>query len=227
MRVRGRQERRNPAAEPDGRMPSLPAGNFALMKDPTISTVCVFCSSSDRIARRHFDLAETLGRELAARSLTLVYGGGGVGLMGVLARSVASRKGNIIGVIPDFMRARELAFEEVDELVVTRTMRERKAEMETRADAFLVLPGGFGTLEEVVEIITLKQLAIHHKPIVFLNDGGFFDPLLAFFEKMFEEKFTRELYRTFYHVSDSIDKVFVYLDSYQIDPSENHWHITT
>lgn len=196
------------------------------MKENQISSVCVFCSSSDRIAQNHFDLAEALGHELAERRLTLVYGGGGVGLMGALARSASRKQGKIIGVIPGFMRARELAFEEVDELVVTTTMRERKAEMEARADAFFVLPGGFGTLEEVVEIITLKQLAIHHKPIVFLNQGGFFDPLLVFFERMFAEEFTRPLYRDFYKIAGSLDEAFEYLAAYEFDPAENQWHIT-
>jgi cytokinin riboside 5'-monophosphate phosphoribohydrolase len=192
-----------------------------------IYSVCVFCSSSDRIDRRHFELAQALGDELVTRGLTLVYGGGGVGLMGALARSVSRQNGKIIGVIPDFMRARELAFEEADELVVTATMRERKAEMEARADAFIVLPGGFGTLEEVVEIITLKQLAIHHKPIVFVNQCGFFDPLLVFFERIFEQDFTRPLYRNFYKVAQSLEETFDYFSTYQADPSENHWHITT
>lgn len=192
-----------------------------------ISSVCVFCSSSDRIGRHHFDLAEALGAELAQRQLNLVYGGGGVGLMGALARSVARQKGYVIGVIPEFMRAKELAFAEADEMVITTTMRERKAEMEMRADAFIVLPGGFGTLEEVVEIITLKQLALHHKPIVFLNQNGYFDPLLAFFERMFEEEFSRPLYRNFYNVSESLEETFRYFETYAAEPPENHWHITT
>lgn len=191
-----------------------------------ISSVCVFCSSSDRIARRHFELAEALGDELCARGLTLVYGGGSVGLMGALARSVSRGNGKVVGVIPDFMRARELAFEEADELVVTRTMRERKAEMEARAEAFIVLPGGFGTLEEVIEIITLKQLAQHHKPIVFVNQCGFFDPLIVFFERIFEQNFTRPLYRDFYKVTDSLEETFAYFQSYRIDPADNHWHVT-
>lgn len=192
-----------------------------------INSVCVYCSSSDRIGRHHFELANTLGIELAQRQLTLVYGGGGVGLMGELARSVAREKGRVVGVIPDFMRAKELAFEEADEMVITTTMRERKAEMEARADAFMVLPGGFGTLEEVVEIITLKQLAVHHKPIVFVNQNGYFDPLLVFFERMFEQDFTRPVYRDFYNVAESLDEAFRYLETYSVEPPENNWHVTT
>lgn len=192
-----------------------------------ISSICVYCSSSDRVAADLFDLADTLGRELAERDLTLLYGGGGVGLMGATARSVSRHGGRIVGVIPDFMRAKELAFEEADELVITQTMRERKAAMEERADAFLVLPGGFGTLEEVVEIITLKQLAFHQKPIVFLNHQNFFEPLLAFFERFFEENFTRPVYRNLYASVGTLEEAFAYLSTYESDTSENLWHVTT
>jgi len=194
---------------------------------PKISSVCVYCSSSDRIARGLFELAEKVGEELATRGLTLVYGGGGVGLMGTCARSATRHGGRVVGVIPDFMRAKELAYQEADELVVVETMRQRKAAMEERADAFLVLPGGFGTLEEVIEMITLKQLALHHKPIVFLNEGGFFDALIAFFEQFFEGGFTRAVYRDLYKVVPTLDAAFAYLSTYEADASENLWHVTT
>lgn len=192
-----------------------------------ISSVCVYCSSSDRIDHRLFALADKVGEELAARELTLVYGGGGVGLMGACARAVSRQGGRVVGVIPDFMRAKELAFEEADELVVVETMRQRKAAMEDRADAFLILPGGFGTLEEVVEMITLKQLALHHKPIVFLNEGGFFDSLIAFFDQFFEKGFTRPIYRDLYKVAATLEEAFAYLSSYEPDQSDNLWHVTT
>lgn len=189
-----------------------------------ISSVCVFCSSSDRIDRSHFAVAEELGESLARRKITLVYGGGGIGLMGALARAASRESGRIVGVIPEFMRARELAFEDVDEMVITTTMRERKAEMEARANAFIVLPGGFGTLEEVVEIITLKQLDLHHKPIIFLNHQNFFDPLLAFFERMFAEEFARPVYKKFYAVADSVESAFHYLENYRPETMENTWY---
>jgi cytokinin riboside 5'-monophosphate phosphoribohydrolase len=191
------------------------------------TSVCVYCSSSDRIARGFFTLAEKLGQELAQRDLTLVYGGGGVGLMGEIARSVARNGGTVVGVIPDFMRAKELAFEQADELIVTQTMRERKAAMEERAHAFFVLPGGFGTLEEVIEMITLKQLGMHQKPIVFINHDGFFDPLVSFFERIFEHDFTRPVYRALYEVVPDLESAFAYLATYKADSSENLWHVTT
>lgn len=197
------------------------------MKKPEIASVCVFCAASDRVAERHFALATELGSELGARQLTLVYGGGSVGLMGAVARAAAKNGSRIVGVIPDFMRAKELAFEEADEIIVTTTMRERKAEMEARSDAFLVLPGGFGTLEEAVEILTLKQLALHQKPIVILNPCGFFDSLLSFFNRIFEEEFAQPLYRQFYTVVDSVPEALRYLDAYKFDFAENNWHVTT
>lgn len=192
-----------------------------------ISSICVYCSSSDRIARPHFDLADQLGRELAERGLALVYGGGGVGLMGAVARAASREGGRIVGVIPHFMRAKELAFEEADELIVTETMRERKAVMQERSDAFLVLPGGFGTLEEVVEMITLKQLALHQKPIVFLNQDGFYDRLFAFFEQCFDQEFARPIYRRLYAAVPDLPSAFAYLATYEEDRSENLWHVTT
>ena len=123
-----------------------------------IRSVCVYSSSSDAVAPQFVEAAEALGAALAKRQMTLVFGGGRVGLMGVVARAVHQHGGQVIGVIPDFMRSREIAYEEADELIFTKTMRERKAIMEDRSDAFMTLPGGFGTLEEILEIITLKQL---------------------------------------------------------------------
>src|SRR5437867_216516 len=131
--------------------------------------ICVFSSSSDAVAPHYVELAQSFGALLARRHMGLVYGAGRVGLMGVLARAVHAHGGRVIGVIPDFLRAQEVAYEEADELIVTRDLRERKAIMESRYDAFVALPGGFGTLEEILEILTLKQLATHAKPVVFLN----------------------------------------------------------
>ncbi len=151
--------------------------------------VTVFCSSSDRIPRPFFSVAEELGTLLGKGGHTLVYGGGSTGLMGVLARSVQRAGGRVVGILPEFMRTPELAYEEADELILTRDMRERKALLEARGDAFLVLPGGFGTLEELLEVLTLKQLERHRKPIVLLNALGFYDPLLGFFERLVRDRF--------------------------------------
>src|SRR5438445_494412 len=151
--------------------------------------LCVYCSSSDRLDRKYATVAEEMGRELAARGWGLVYGGGKTGLMGAVARAAKAGGGRVVGVIPEFMKARELAFDEADELVTVVTMRERKLLMEARADAFVALPGGWGTLEEIMEILTLRQLDVVRKPCVFLNQEGFYDDLIRLFERMLRENF--------------------------------------
>ena len=144
--------------------------------------LCVYCASSDRIDPKYHAAAAALGRELVARGWGLVYGGGKTGTMGAVARAVKQAGGKVVGVIPEFMKVRELAYDEADEIVTVITMRERKLLMETRADAFVTLPGGWGTLEEVLEILTLRQLDVVKKPCVFLNQDGFYDPLLQLFQ---------------------------------------------
>jgi len=121
-----------------------------------------------------------LGVRMAAEGIELVYGGGSVGLMGVLADAVLAGGGKVTGVIPDFLSTRELAHGGVTKMLVTRSMHERKEEMSRLADAFAVLPGGFGTLDEFFEILTWKQLGLHARPIVVANTGGWFDPLMAY-----------------------------------------------
>jgi uncharacterized protein (TIGR00730 family) len=177
--------------------------------------ICVFSSSSDAVAPHHTELATTLGTLLASRGLTLIYGGGRVGLMGALARAVHAGGGRVIGVIPGFLRAKEIAYEEADELIITADLRERKAIMESRADAFIALPGGFGTLEEILEILTLKQLATHAKPVVFLNPRGFFDPLLALFEQLYREQFTKEHFRDHYHIAAAPEHALDHIENYR------------
>lgn len=151
--------------------------------------LCVYCSSSTKIDPKYYEAGERLGREMVAHGWGLVYGGGNVGLMGVVARSVKEAGGVVVGVIPDFMQVRELAFIDATELVVVDTMRERKRIMAERADAFLTLPGGIGTLEEMTEIMSERYLNLTQKPLVLLNQDGFYDDLLRFFERMVAEKF--------------------------------------
>jgi len=162
-------------------------------------TLCVYCSSSDAIDEAYPPVAESLGRGIAQRDCSLIYGGGRVGLMGVVARAVHDEGGTVVGVIPERLKDREgIAYEVADDLVVTETMQERKRRMFTAADAFVVLPGGFGTLEEFLEVLTLKQLGYHARPIALINTDGFFDPLLRFFRQLREEQFARS------HVGDHV-----------------------
>ncbi len=185
--------------------------------------ICIFSSSSDSVDPAFFSLAELFGRRIAARGHVVVYGGTNVGLMGELARSARQAGGRVVGVIPKFIADRGLAFEAADELILTNDMRQRKATMEARADAFVALPGGFGTLEEMLEIITLKQLHQHTKPVVFLSSGGYYDPLIALFEHMYEHHFAKPESRAMYEFTDSVERALNYLESYRPAPLPAKW----
>jgi uncharacterized protein (TIGR00730 family) len=142
-----------------------------------MAVVCVFCSSSERIDRRYVELAEAVGAELARRGHSLVTGGGSVSCMGAVARGARAAGARTVGVIPDGLRELEVADEDADELVVTVDMRTRKGEMDRRADAFMALPGGLGTLEELLEIWVARTLGMHDKPVVVLDPDGVFGSL--------------------------------------------------
>lgn len=157
-----------------------------------IRSLCVFCSSSDQVPPAFRTDAETLADRLVAAGITLVYGGGSVGLMGVLADRMLSHGGSVTGVIPRFLAEKELAHGRLTELISTETMHERKQEMSRRAEAFAVLPGGFGTLDEFFEILTWKQLHLHDRPIIVANTDGWFDPILAWFEMAAEMKMVKK-----------------------------------
>jgi uncharacterized protein (TIGR00730 family) len=185
--------------------------------------ICVFSSSSDAVAPAYFKAACDLGQLIALHGHTLVYGGSNVGLMGELARAAHTQQGKVIGVIPESIRARGVAYDLADELLVTTDLRERKAVMEARSDAFIALPGGFGTLEEVSEILTLKQLQMHTKPMVLVNTLGFYDKLLALYEHFYAEHFAKEQYRKLYYVAPDVTSALVYIETYQPPHLESKW----
>jgi uncharacterized protein (TIGR00730 family) len=176
--------------------------------------VCVYCASSNRIPTVYVEEARAFGQSLAGRGWPLVYGGGSVGLMGALARSVHDAGGQVIGVIPRALLDREIGYRQSDELIVTGTLRERKQVMDDRADAFVALAGGFGTLEELLEIMTLRQLGYHDKPIVIVNTAGYFDALLAQFERIYAEGFTHDRYRGLYTIVPSSAAALDLLDQH-------------
>jgi hypothetical protein len=188
--------------------------------------LCVYCSSSDRLDPKYVAAAEELGRELVARGWGLVYGGGKTGLMGAVARAAKQAGGHVVGVIPEFMKVRELAFDAADELVTVVTMRERKLLMETRADAFVTLPGGFGTLEEIMEILTLRQLDVVRKPCVFFNQDGFYDDLIRLFERMLAEKFFKPSNMDLFRVATSVPDIFSQIEAARNVPAESKWFQT-
>jgi len=187
--------------------------------------ICVFCSSSDYIDQKYFEEARALGSLISNNNYGLIYGGTTVGLMGALALSVKEGQGHVTGVIPELIYKRGIAFEGVDNLIVTRDLRERKATMENLSDAFVALPGGFGTIEELLEIITLKQLQVHQKPIVMININGFFNSLNAFFEHVYHQRFASERFRgMYYFAKDSWDAI-TYLKNYRPDFAGDKWSV--
>lgn len=188
-----------------------------------MKSVCVYCSSSDAISPAFFEVANELGAEIARRNLALIYGGGSIGLMGAVARSVHASGGYVVGVLPEFMKNKGVDYSQADELIWTADMRQRKATMETRADAFIGLPGDFGTLEEMLEIITLKQLGVHTKPVVFVNTGGFYEGLNDVFEHMYENSFIKPQYRELYYFAPDVAAALKYLDNYKPAVRQVKW----
>src|SRR5581483_3168946 len=181
-------------------------------KFPMQKLLCVYCASSDHLEPKYHAVAEELGRGMVARGWGLVYGGGHVGLMGIVARAVKAAGGHVVGIIPDFMISRELAYHEADELVTVTTMRERKRLMEERASAFVTLPGGIGTLEEFAEIVTLRYLRRLDKPVVLVNQDGFYDDLLKFFARMAREHFTSARAAGLFTMARTVDDVWPLLE---------------
>jgi uncharacterized protein (TIGR00730 family) len=165
------------------------------MTMPKQRSVCVFCGSRNGISPAYSDLAYKLGQTIADRKLRLVYGGGGIGLMGITARSVRERGGDVLGIIPGFLSTDEVAFDDC-ELEIVDTLHERKALMATQSTGFIVLPGGIGTLEEVVEVLSWSNLGLFPMKTVFLDNTGYWDPFFNLIEHTIDKGFTSEDLRT-------------------------------
>lgn len=161
----------------------------------TIHTLCVYCSSSNQIKQAYFQAAYRLGQIIAEQHIRLVYGDGSIGLMGAIADGALSRGGEVIGVIPQFMVDEGWNNPKSTQTHIVSTMHERKAYIESISDAMVALPGGVGTLEELAECLTWKQLGLHTKPVVVLNTDGYYDLLLQFLDQMVEEKMIRPIHR--------------------------------
>jgi hypothetical protein len=159
-----------------------------------LRSICVYCGANTGARPEYTAAAKALGLDMAANRVRLVYGGGSIGLMGVLARTVMDNGGAVTGIIPQFLRDREVMLREVDDLIVTADMHERKRTMFERSDAFVALPGGIGTLEEVVEMMTWAQLDQHAKPVMIVNIAGFWDPLIEQFRHMMTEGFLHKAF---------------------------------
>ncbi|MEO6688968.1 MAG: TIGR00730 family Rossman fold protein [Dokdonella sp.] len=169
--------------------------------------VCVYCASSEHVDRSYHDAASALGRTLAESGCTLVYGGGGVGLMGSLANGALAAGGDVVGIIPRFMTEVEWQHPGVANLEIVEDMRERKHRLLTGSDAVVALPGGCGTLEELFEAMTLKRLALYLKPIVLLDTNGFYAPLERFLEQTIEQRFMNPQHRALWTRVDRVEDV--------------------
>ncbi len=190
-----------------------------------MNRICVFCGSNNGRKQGYRDAAWSLGTELARRGIGLVYGGGRLGLMGAVADAVLASGGEAIGVIPEALFTREVGHDALTSLHVVGTMHERKALMAELSDAFITLPGGFGTMEEFFEVLTWAQLGMHHKACALLNTEGYFDPLLALFDSFIGEQFAREAHRDFIIASDNIPELFNRLETYR-PPALPQWIAT-
>ena len=177
--------------------------------------ICVYGAASSTIDKEYVEKVEALGKEMASRGHSLVFGGGGHGLMGAVARGVHSGGGKILGVIPQFFREEniEALCDFCDELIEPETMRERKQIMEDNAYAFIIVPGGIGTFEEFFEILTLKQLCRHIKPIAIYNIRGYYNEMEVVMEEAIKKNFIRENCLDLYEITDDVDELFKYIEA--------------
>jgi len=177
--------------------------------------ISVFCGSSEGNDEKIVEAARELGRVLSSKGITLVYGGGKVGLMGALADSTLAGHGRVIGVIPHFLKAKEILHGNLDQTIIVESMHQRKLKMHELSQGVIALPGGFGTMEELFEMITWSQLGLHFKPIGLLNTGGFFDPLLVFLDRMESKGFLKPENRNMLLVDDSSTGLLVKMQAYR------------
>jgi uncharacterized protein (TIGR00730 family) len=179
-----------------------------------IKAVCVYCGSSSSVSDSYKDAARRLGQEFVKHDVRLVYGGGDVGLMGLIADSVMDNGGKVTGYIPQYLNEFEKGHTGISELFVVDSMHERKRLMFERSDAFVILPGGFGTLDEICEIITWRQLRLHSKPVVFVNINNYWSALFdTFVDHMIAEKFVRPEHKKFYMIVDNVEDVLPTLEA--------------
>ncbi|CAA7399717.1 unnamed protein product [Spirodela intermedia] len=176
--------------------------------------VCVFCGSSPGRKKSYHDAAVELGMELVSKKIDLIYGGGSAGLMGLVSQAVHSSGGNVLGIIPRTLMRKELTGETVGELKIVTGMHQRKAEMSCQSDAFIALPGGYGTLEELLEVISWAQLGIHSKPVGLLNVDGYYNSLLALIDSAVDEGFIRPSQRHLFISSSSAKELVQKLEEY-------------
>ncbi|MBS1687143.1 MAG: TIGR00730 family Rossman fold protein [Bacteroidetes bacterium] len=177
-------------------------------------SIAIFCGSSDGYLEQYREIAYELGSILAGKGIRIVYGGAKIGLMGAIADGALSNGGQVIGVIPDFLQTKEVTHEGLTELVLVTTMHERKIKMHELSNGVITLPGGWGTMDELFEMLTWAQLGLHHKPIGLLNVMGYYEAFKAFIDNMVREGFVSEDVNKILLMSDSIDELLEQMDQY-------------
>ena len=188
----------------------------------SFSSLCIFCGSNPGKKATYAEGARALGTLMAERNIKLVYGGGKIGLMGIIADTLLEKDGEVIGVIPDFLMKKEVGHKDIQEMHVVKTMHERKYLMSEIADGFIAMPGGFGTLDELAEILTWAQLGLHQKPIGVLNIDGYFDGLLSFVDTMVKEGYLVEKNSQMILVDDDPEKLLEKMANYTF-PDVEKW----
>lgn len=178
-----------------------------------IKSVCVYCGASRGVSDTFTKVAQDLGRELGERGIRLIYGGGGIGLMGAVADATIAAGGEVIGIIPQHLERAELGHRGLTELKIVDTMHTRKRMMFDRSDAFVILPGGMGTLDETFEIITWRQLGMHDKPVILINHEGYWDPFLALVDHVIDNGFARPAARQLFSVVAGVGRLFDLLEA--------------
>jgi uncharacterized protein (TIGR00730 family) len=190
---------------------------------PKMRAVCVYCGSSDRIDGAYLEAARQMGAAIASHSLQMIFGGGGTGMMGAVANAAIEGGAKVIGVIPERFNTPELAHDHLTELHVVDTMHVRKAKMAEMADAFIALPGGFGTFEELFEMLTWGQVGLHSKPVGVLNVEGYFDPLLNLIGHAQEQGFLYSEHRALLLAENDPDRLITALRAYRRPPGLERW----
>ena len=185
-----------------------------------MKSICVYCGSSPGKPNTYIEAARGLGEAIARRELRLVYGGGNVGLMGAIADSVLKHGGEVYGVIPESLVAKELAHEGLTELFCVQSMHERKQKMAQLADAFVALPGGIGTMEEIFEVMTWTQLGFHHKPCAFFDVDNYYEGVFQWMNQAVEERFVADKYLSFFQRFTTINELFDFLENYRCEQVE-------
>ncbi|MEX0326151.1 MAG: TIGR00730 family Rossman fold protein [Puniceicoccaceae bacterium] len=186
--------------------------------------ICVYLSSSDAVEPHYVDVALELGTAIGEKGHTLVFGGNNTGLMGKLADAVKAAGGSVIGVVPQKLHDLGRSYLKCDKLIISKDLRDRKAIMDDFADAFVAIPGGLGTLEEIIEVLNLKYLRYHQKPVIFLNHRGFYESLFATFAGFYEERFTKRAVEMLYAALPDVPSIFPYLESYEPVQVEEKWY---